>query len=48
MTQGDFPLFAVGGGAVPAYVHIEPASEEAFKDFEELLDKAVEEALNDA
>ena len=39
---------SVGGGAVPAYVHLEPASEEAFKDFEELLDKAVEEALNDA
>ena len=36
---------AIGGGMVPAYVHIAPASEEAFRDFDELVDEAVEEAL---
>lgn len=39
---------SIGGGSVPAYVHIEPASEVAFKDFEKLLDQAVGEAINDA
>lgn len=39
---------SIGGGSVPAYEHIEPAANEAFDDFESLLDKAVEEAINDA
>lgn len=39
---------SIGGGSVPAYEHIAPAADEAFDDFESLLDKAVEEAINDA
>lgn len=39
---------SIGGGSVPAYRHIEPAADEAFDDFESLLDNAVEEAINDA
>ena len=38
----------VGGGSVGARVHIEPAAEEAFGDFERLVDEAIEEAINDA
>lgn len=39
---------SIGGGAVPAYEHIAPAADKAFDDFEGLLDRAVEEAINDA
>lgn len=39
---------SIGGGKVRAHVHIEPASKEAFTDFEKLLDEAIEEALNEA
>lgn len=38
----------VGGGSARAFVHIEPAAEDAFKDFEKLVDEAVEGAINDA
>lgn len=39
---------SIGGGSVRAYEHISPAADEAFDDFESLLDSAVEEAINDA
>ena len=39
---------SIGGGWVPAYEHIAPAAEEAFENFEDLLDSAVEEAIDDA
>lgn len=39
---------AIGGGTVPAYEHIAPAADEAFADFERLVDEAVEEAINEA
>ena len=37
----------VGGGFVSGRLHIAPAAKEAFSDFEDELDKAIEEALND-
>ena len=39
---------SIGGGEVPAHEHIKPAADEAFDDFESLLDEAIEEALNEA
>lgn len=39
---------SVGGGRVAGRKHIEPAAEEAFRDFEKRADRAVEEAINDA
>ena len=38
----------VGGGSVGAKVHIEPAAEDAFDKFEDFVDQAVEEAINEA
>ena len=38
----------VGGGSARAFVHIAPAAEEAFADFEKLADHAVERAIHDA
>ena len=39
---------SVGGGFVGGREHIAPAAEEAFEDFEQRADLAVERALNDA
>ena len=43
-------LLEKGHGFFPAapHVHIEPAAEEAFADFEKRVDRAVEEAIDDA
>lgn len=38
---------SIGGGYVPAYEHISPAADDAFSDFETLVEEAIEEALND-
>ena len=37
-----------GGGTARAFVHIAPAAEDAFNGFERLVDRVVEEAINDA
>lgn len=39
---------SIGGGYVPAYEHIAPAADTAFGRFEDLLEQAIEEAINDA
>lgn len=36
----------LGGGGAAAHVHIAPAAETAFRDFEDYVGKAVEEAIN--
>lgn len=38
----------VDGGKTKAYVHIEPAAEEAFGDFEKLLDEVIDDAISRA
>ena len=37
----------VGGGSAKAFVHIEPAAEQAFKDFEKYIDQAIDRAIDD-
>lgn len=38
----------VGGGSARAFVHIEPAADEAFDQFGKLLEEAIEEAIENA
>ena len=38
----------MGGGSARAFVHIEPAAEDAFANFEKRVNTTVEEAINDA
>ena len=38
----------IGGGSVAGREHIAPAADEAFSKFEDFVDEAIEEAINDA